>query len=134
MCPFAFWRSLLDLLHDAWNTVCFKTYYMYIWQQTPGTSLAVQWLGHCTSTAGGMGLIPGWGTKILHATWCDQKIGKKYVSKTSSPSFFHLFLLMGPQSFISMVPKCFWLDTATVYSFVHVISKIWYLLINICVW
>ena len=31
------------------------------------TSLAVQWLRIHTSTAGATGLIPGWGTKILHA-------------------------------------------------------------------
>ena len=34
-----------------------------------GTSLVVQWLGLCTSKAGDMGLVPGWGTKILHAKW-----------------------------------------------------------------
>ena len=33
-----------------------------------GTSLAVQWLRLCPSTAGGMGSIPGWGTKMPHAT------------------------------------------------------------------
>ena len=33
-----------------------------------GTSLVVQWLELCTSTAGGTGLIPGWGTKIPHST------------------------------------------------------------------
>ena len=33
-----------------------------------GTSLAVQWLRLCASNAGGMGLIPGQGIKILHAT------------------------------------------------------------------
>ena len=32
------------------------------------TSLVVQWLGLCDSTAGGTGLIPGWATKILQAT------------------------------------------------------------------
>ena len=32
-----------------------------------GTSLAVQWLRLCTSTAGGTGSIPGQGTKIPHA-------------------------------------------------------------------
>ena len=32
-----------------------------------GTSLAVQWLGLCASIAGGAGLIPVRGTKILHA-------------------------------------------------------------------
>ena len=33
-----------------------------------GTSLVVQWLRLPASTAGGMGLIPGQGTKIPHAT------------------------------------------------------------------
>ena len=32
-----------------------------------GTSLAVQWLRLRASTAGAMGLTPGWGTKIPHA-------------------------------------------------------------------
>ena len=31
------------------------------------TSLAVQWLRLYTSNVGGMGSIPGWGTKISHA-------------------------------------------------------------------
>ena len=30
-------------------------------------ALVVQWLGLCAFTARGMGLIPGWGNKILHA-------------------------------------------------------------------
>ena len=33
------------------------------------TSLAVHWLRHHTSTAGGTGSIPGLGIKIPHATW-----------------------------------------------------------------
>ena len=33
-----------------------------------GTSLVVQWLRLCTSNAGDTALIPGWGTKIPHAT------------------------------------------------------------------
>ena len=36
-----------------------------------GTSLVVQWLRLCASTAGGTGLIPGQETKTLHAVWCD---------------------------------------------------------------
>ena len=32
-----------------------------------GTSLAIQWLGPHATTAGGTGLITGWGTKIPHA-------------------------------------------------------------------
>ena len=35
-----------------------------------GTYLAVQWLRLHAATAGGMGSIPGPGTKILHAGWC----------------------------------------------------------------
>ena len=42
-----------------------------------GTSLAVQWLRLCTSTAGGTGSIPGQGTKIPHAMQCNQKKKKK---------------------------------------------------------
>ena len=38
-----------------------------------GTSLAVQWLGLCTSTAGGPGLIPGPGTKIPQAMHSQKK-------------------------------------------------------------
>ena len=39
-----------------------------------GNSLAVQWLELLTSTAGGTGLIPGQGTKILQAMWHGHKI------------------------------------------------------------
>ena len=38
-----------------------------------GTSLAVQQLIFCTSTVVDTGSIPGWGTKILHASLCGQK-------------------------------------------------------------
>ena len=38
-----------------------------------GTSLAVQWLRICTSTAGSRGSIPGWGTRIPHAMCRGQK-------------------------------------------------------------
>ena len=38
-----------------------------------GNSLAVQWLGLCASTAGGMGSIPGQGTKIPQAEQGSQK-------------------------------------------------------------
>ena len=42
-----------------------------------GNSLAVQWLRVRTSTAEGMGLIPGWVTKIPHAAWHGHKKKKK---------------------------------------------------------
>ena len=38
-----------------------------------GTSLAVQWLALCASNAGGVGSIPGWGTRIPHAARGSKK-------------------------------------------------------------
>ena len=49
----------------------------------PGASLAVQWLGLFPSTAGGLGLISGLGTKTPQATQHRQKKKKEknyYVS------------------------------------------------------
>ena len=46
-----------------------------------GTSLVVQWLRHCASTAEGMGPILGGGTKIPYAQRCNkQKEGKIKIS------------------------------------------------------
>ena len=42
-----------------------------------GTSLVVQWLRLHTPNGGGTGSIPGWGTKIPHATQHAQKKPKK---------------------------------------------------------
>ena len=42
-----------------------------------GTSLAIQWLRLQASTAGGVGSIPGLGTKLLHAAWHSQRKKKK---------------------------------------------------------
>ena len=42
-----------------------------------GNSLLAQWLGLHASTAVGTGLIPGWRTKILKATWPRGKKKKK---------------------------------------------------------
>ena len=43
----------------------------------------VQWLGFCTSTAGGMGLIPIWRTKIPHAVVLSKKKKKTLDLKNS---------------------------------------------------
>ena len=43
-------------------------------QREAVTSLAVQWLRLCASTAGGAGSIPGRGTKIPHAAGHSRKI------------------------------------------------------------
>jgi len=43
-----------------------------------GTSLAIQWLRLCASTAGTMDLIPGQGIKTQHASWHSQKKKKEH--------------------------------------------------------
>ena len=48
-------------------------FWMRLTFKSVGSSLVVQWLGLCASTTGGMGSIPGGGTKIPHAAWCGQK-------------------------------------------------------------
>ena len=48
------------------------------------TSLAVQWLRLHAPNAEGMGSIPGRGTKILHATWHNQK--KRKISSSYDPA------------------------------------------------
>lgn len=44
----------------------------FLFLKTLGNSLAVQWSGHCASTAGGPGLFPDGGTTIPQAAWHGQ--------------------------------------------------------------
>ena len=46
------------------------------WPLTRGTSLSLQWLGLHTSTAGDVGSIPAWGTRVPYATRCQPKKNK----------------------------------------------------------
>ena len=55
-----------------------------------GTSLVVQWSGLRASTAGDMGLIPGWGTKITHATMWPKKKRKKKSQWNTTTCFFEV--------------------------------------------
>ena len=55
----------------------------------------VQWLGLHASTAGGTGLMPGQGTKILQVTWQGQKKKKK---KRAGNKFMKIFILKIRQS------------------------------------
>ena len=60
------WYSLtcpVTLLHKH-GLIC----YFKGMQDFPGSSV----VKICASNAGGMGLIPGWGTKISHALWQSQ--------------------------------------------------------------
>ena len=52
--------------------------------------LVVQWLRPHTLNAGAMDSIPGWGTKILHASQCGQKLKKK---KRALLKKFKMYLL-----------------------------------------
>ena len=57
-----------------------------------GTPLAVQWLRLPASTAGGTGVIPGRGTKILHATWWHKKKKKSILRvRNRGSSTQHVF-------------------------------------------
>ena len=47
----------------------------------------VQWLGLCTSTAGGVGLIPDWGTKIPQAMCLGQTPTPPEKPTSTSPSW-----------------------------------------------
>ena len=47
---------------------------MVLREECVGTSLVVQRLRLCASTAGGLGSIPGRGTRILHAAQSSQKV------------------------------------------------------------
>ena len=52
-----------------------------------GNSLVVQWLGLCTSTAGDMGVTPGWGTQILDVIQ-PKKEKQKAPSRLVSPGLW----------------------------------------------
>ena len=66
------------MVDELKSTVSVKIYEVdnfcgYVRISLLGTSLAVQWLRFCASNAGGMGSIPGGGTKIPHAACHSQK-------------------------------------------------------------
>ena len=44
-----------------------------LYHRFSGTSLVVQWLNLCVSTAGGVSSMPSGGTKISHAAWPKRK-------------------------------------------------------------
>ena len=52
--------------------------------QNLGNSLAIRWLGLCSSPAAGVVSIPGPGTKIPQAKWCNQKIRPRILNLPSS--------------------------------------------------
>ena len=83
-----FWHLPLDGSKAPWTRYVPNRAYLSIFlpeptspglhpqKACPGTSLVVQWLRLCTSNAGGVGSISGWGTEIPYAAQCGQKITK----------------------------------------------------------
>ena len=65
-------------------------------QKVDSTSLEVQWLRLCASDAGGVGLIPGQGTKILQAAQCSHKLKIKKQTKQKAVE--------------ATVPQCYEID------------------------
>ena len=63
----------------TWILLTLENYALFTWNQnvTEGTSLVAQWLRIHASTAGGVGSIPGWGTKIPHVMQHGQNKTKK---------------------------------------------------------
>ena len=72
--------------------------HLEIKNESQWNSLAIQWLGLSTSTAGATGLIPDRASKILHAAQCSQKKNQQTTllsAKTDPPPPLaprHLFL------------------------------------------
>ena len=63
-----------------------------LWRKPWGTSLVVQWLRLCTSTAGVTGSIPDWETTIPRAT--EYSLKRKKEGSPSHSRVFGLFLLL----------------------------------------
>ena len=61
----------------------------------------VQWLRLPVSTGGDAGSIPGRGTKVLHAAWCDQK--KKIFFLIEVQLIYNVVLVSGVQQTDSVV-------------------------------
>ena len=61
-----------------------------------GLPLVVQWLRLCALNAGGTGLIPGQGLKILHAVRCSKK--QNYVHVMAS--------IKAAKTYICLFPSC----------------------------
>ena len=64
-----------------------------LFQLAPRTSRTIQWLRLQIPNAGYTGLIPAWGTKILHPAWRSQKSKNKANMAPVKPAHSLLFLL-----------------------------------------
>ena len=66
---------LINRLYEVFLRILYMLYFIIkLKNMIVGTSLVVQWLRLCTSTAGGAGSTPGWGTKILMLCGAAKKL------------------------------------------------------------
>ena len=86
---------LASINHKAKLTARVVHFPPAIQRLSSGISLMTQWLRLPSfhwgqeGARGGERLIPGWGTKIPHATWCNQKIKKKIPRGHTLNHFFY---------------------------------------------
>ena len=73
-------------------------------KNTLGASLEVQWLRFCASTAGGAGLIPGWGSFSSQ----EMQPPKKKLKKKGEKSFIKRMLLVKQYKIINFINSCHW--------------------------
>lgn len=65
---FSLLKIIKYLLGLVYFFICMLHFNKKFFKRTE-TFLVVQWLRLRTSTAGGVGVIPGWGTKLSHTAW-----------------------------------------------------------------
>ena len=75
-------NKLILKLSSEYSFSLFLWVQMLSFEESSGTSLAVQRLRLCASNAGDAGLTPGRGTKIPHAAQHSQKVKKKKKKKS----------------------------------------------------
>ena len=66
----------------------------------------LQWLELYASTAGDLGQVPGWWTKILQATWQGQKKGFIEIEILFTYYAIHLFKVYGSVAFRIFTELC----------------------------
>ena len=128
-----FWQDLLDLrgsfrllIHSLLGTICtkpiFLDYYSLFLLRLlhPGNSLAVQWLGLHTSTAVGLGSIPGRITKIPQAACSIAKNNNKFLKIILLHLYFYspwaLFLSLCLGNIIRFLRRKTFFTTKPLYS------------------
>ena len=99
-------KSMLNIISQKVGLMCINLllnfcmsyiFFFFFWLHYTACGTLILWQGiEPGSHAGGVGLIPGWGTKIPYATQCSQKWKKKFI-------LFHIYLLFHWNSLILCV-------------------------------